>query len=144
MTDNGTERRDTTVFAPAARSGASARLPGAGIYVPGQEALAAYVAPEPEIRLASDAEIVAEQARTIHRLEEEKRTLQYACSTISTAAVAMALVLIEMGAGAADTILIRRAVIDKATGSRIALDEQGDDVRVRISTQVDRDFAVGE
>jgi len=88
---------------------------------------------------------VVELARDVKRLEAEKQTLQIACSTISTAAVALAMILAEAGVQSAPgEVLIPQEFIEKATDARIALDEHPSGVRVRISTRVERDFAIGD
>lgn len=149
------ERKDVTIHAPAARAGQSAPQPGTAL--PDMrgaviaELGASVVRPEPAVRIAqggalTDAELVTELSRDIKRLEGEKQTLQYACSTISTATVALALMLIEAGRGLDNQrVLIPHEMIDKATGSRVALDDaENEAIQVTVSTQVDRDFAIGE
>lgn len=145
------ERKDVTIRAPAARAGGKAPAPGAadsGIHLPGAvvpEILATHVQREPELKIATDAEVVTDLVRDVKRLEAEKKTLQYACSTISTTAAALLLMLMEMGVqSGVDEVTIPQEFIDKATNGRIDLTEAEDGVKARVTTRIDRDFAIGD
>jgi hypothetical protein len=140
VSENGAERKDVLVMAPAARVGVEAALPAAP-----------YVGPEPTLHAAmavggaSDAEIVGELARVVARLESEKRTLQTACSSMTTIALALVRMCLENDIAREDgvTVRVEKEWIAKATGGKLTVREDGGDILVRIARDgtIDLDFA---